>query len=150
MENTVLFYCCCIHRSEWGDEPRISRAHLDASQLSVIVTDMGRANGLTIDFKDTRLYWTDIDNFRIESSDLEGLRREVRGAPCIQSLVGYFDIFVFVISCLFSVFLSVPLNVIPSCFSPFAFRLLFATYLSHMVLPCMKIMCIGLTGTQAQ
>lgn len=65
------------HRSEWGDEPKISHAHLDASRPSVIVTDMGRANGLTIDFKDSRLYWTDIDNMRIESSDLNGYNREV-------------------------------------------------------------------------
>ncbi|XP_042878926.1 low-density lipoprotein receptor-related protein 6-like [Penaeus japonicus] len=82
-----------MYWSEWGEEPRISRAHLDASQLSVIVTDMGRANGLTIDFKDTRLYWTDIDNFRIESSDLEGLRREVivRSLPQPYGLTLYED-----------------------------------------------------------
>ncbi|XP_064097645.1 low-density lipoprotein receptor-related protein 6-like [Macrobrachium nipponense] len=66
-----------MYWSEWGEEPRISRAHLDASQPLTIVTDMGRANGLTIDFKDSRLFWTDIDKMLIESSDLDGHNRQV-------------------------------------------------------------------------
>ncbi|KAK3878186.1 hypothetical protein Pcinc_017158 [Petrolisthes cinctipes] len=66
-----------MYWSEWGEEPSISRALLDASHPTVLVSKTGRANGLTIDFKDHRLYWTDIDNFNIESSDLNGYNREV-------------------------------------------------------------------------
>lgn len=67
-----------MYWSEWRKEqPSISHAHLDASHPTVIITKMGRSNGLTIDFKDRRLYWTDIDNFLIESSDLNGYNREV-------------------------------------------------------------------------
>nr|XP_045620165.1 low-density lipoprotein receptor-related protein 6-like [Procambarus clarkii] len=82
-----------MYWSEWGDEPSISHAHLDASQPSPIVTKMGRANGLTIDFKDSRLYWTDIDNFLIESSDLNGRNREVvvRDLPQPYGLTLYED-----------------------------------------------------------
>ncbi|KAK7073342.1 Low-density lipoprotein receptor-related protein 6 [Halocaridina rubra] len=66
-----------MYWSEWSDKPIISRAHLDASEPIAVVSKMGRANGLTIDFKDSRLFWTDIDNMRIESSDLDGHSRKV-------------------------------------------------------------------------
>ncbi|CAL4165319.1 unnamed protein product, partial [Meganyctiphanes norvegica] len=66
-----------MYWTEWGDQPRISRAQLDASKPRVIVTDMGRANGLTVDFKDNRLFWIDIDLNRIESSDLDGKNKEI-------------------------------------------------------------------------
>ncbi|XP_050692314.1 low-density lipoprotein receptor-related protein 6-like [Eriocheir sinensis] len=83
-----------MYWSEWREEqPSISYAHLDAANPTVIITKMGRGNGLTIDFKDNRLYWTDIDNLMIESSDLSGYNREVivRNLPQPYGLTLYED-----------------------------------------------------------
>lgn len=37
-----------------------------------LVDKVGRANDLTIDYADQRLYWTDLDTNMIESSDMRG------------------------------------------------------------------------------
>ncbi|XP_013175419.1 PREDICTED: low-density lipoprotein receptor-related protein 4 isoform X2 [Papilio xuthus] len=65
-----------LYWSDWGEMPLIERALLDGSQRKAIVThDLGFPNGLTIDFKDRRLYWTDALKQRIDTSDLNGQHR---------------------------------------------------------------------------
>ena len=62
-----------MYFADWGKDPVIERAALDGSYRTVIMRDVGRANGLTIDFADSRLYWTDLDENVIESADLTGM-----------------------------------------------------------------------------
>ncbi|XP_063374859.1 low-density lipoprotein receptor-related protein 4 [Cydia amplana] len=65
-----------LYWSDWGEHPSIQRAYLDGTQRTVIVNkDLGFPNGITIDFRDRRLYWTDALKDRIDTSDLHGNHR---------------------------------------------------------------------------
>lgn len=48
------------------------RAFMDGTNCMTLVDKVGRANDLTIDYADQRLYWTDLDTNMIESSDMLG------------------------------------------------------------------------------
>lgn len=65
-----------LHRymywTEWGGKPKIDRAAMDGTGRITLVADVGRANGLTIDYAERRLYWTDLDTTLIESSNMLG------------------------------------------------------------------------------
>nr|CAD7429275.1 unnamed protein product [Timema monikensis] len=64
-----------MYWSDWGDMGRIERAAMDGSRRTVLIGKLGRANGLTIDYVQRRLYWTEITSPAIESADLDGGRR---------------------------------------------------------------------------
>ncbi|XP_048887171.1 low-density lipoprotein receptor-related protein 5-like [Brienomyrus brachyistius] len=66
-----------MYWTEWGGKPRIKRAYMDGSNIATLVDKLGRANGLTIDYVDQRLYWTDLDTCMIESSNMLGQEREI-------------------------------------------------------------------------
>lgn len=71
----VLFFYSYIYWSDWGtSEPngRIERAALDGSHRKLLISKLGRPNGITIDYDEKRLYWIDLDSKKIESSDLSG------------------------------------------------------------------------------
>ena len=73
-----------IYWTEWGGKPRIVRAFMDGTNCMTLVDKVGRANDLTIDYADQRLYWTDLDTNMIESSNMLGESRWVLpggGAP---------------------------------------------------------------------
>ena len=55
-----------------GDDPQLLRANLDGTNRKLLINNLGRAQDLTIDYVDRRLYWTDIDNRNIQSSDMLG------------------------------------------------------------------------------
>uniref|UniRef100_W5KCE8 Low density lipoprotein receptor-related protein 5 n=1 Tax=Astyanax mexicanus TaxID=7994 RepID=W5KCE8_ASTMX len=61
-----------MYWAEWGGRPRIARAHMDGTNIVTLVDKVGRANGLTIDYADQRLYWTDLDTCMIESTNMQG------------------------------------------------------------------------------
>lgn len=61
-----------MYWSMWGEEPQLVRANLDGTQRRVLITGQGRIQDLTIDYVDRRLYWADIDQHNIQSSDLLG------------------------------------------------------------------------------
>lgn len=63
-----------IYWTEWGGKPRIVRAFMDGTSCMTLVDKVGRANDLTIDYADQRLYWTDLDTNMIESSNMLGER----------------------------------------------------------------------------
>ncbi|KAM4901333.1 low-density lipoprotein receptor-related protein 6 isoform 6-T6 [Sylvia borin] len=65
-----------MYWTEWGGKPKIDRAAMDGSERTTLVPNVGRANGLTIDYAKRRLYWTDLDTNLIESSNMLGLDRE--------------------------------------------------------------------------
>uniref|UniRef100_A0A8C3FXL8 LDL receptor related protein 5 n=1 Tax=Chrysemys picta bellii TaxID=8478 RepID=A0A8C3FXL8_CHRPI len=59
-----------MYWTEWGGKPRIVRAYMDGTNSITLVDKVGRANDLTIDYADQRLYWTDLDTSMIESSNM--------------------------------------------------------------------------------
>lgn len=62
-----------MYWTDWdSSDYKIERAWLDGTHREVIASKIGRSYGLTIDYVDRRLYWTDMDNKKIESSDMEG------------------------------------------------------------------------------
>lgn len=69
--------CSYIYWTEWGGKPRIVRAFMDGTNCMTLVDKVGRANDLTIDYADQRLYWTDLDTNMIESSNMLGEGRGV-------------------------------------------------------------------------
>lgn len=56
----------------WGDVPALERAHLDGTNRKVLISHIGHAQDLTIDYLERRLYWTDVNNHTIMSSDMNG------------------------------------------------------------------------------
>lgn len=72
---TVLFlylFYSFMYWTEWGGRPKIDRAAMDGTGRITLVHNVGRANGLTIDYAERRLYWTDLDTTLIESSNMLG------------------------------------------------------------------------------
>lgn len=69
-----------MYWTEWGGKPKIDRAAMDGSERTTLVPNVGRANGLTIDYVKRRLYWTDLDTNLIESSNMLGKFYLVYGA----------------------------------------------------------------------
>ncbi|XP_027714286.1 low-density lipoprotein receptor-related protein 5-like, partial [Vombatus ursinus] len=65
-----------LYWTEWGGKPRIVRAYMDGTNSITLVDKVGRANDLTIDYADQRLYWTDLDTNMIESSNMLALGSE--------------------------------------------------------------------------
>lgn len=61
-----------MYWTEWGGKPKIDRAAMDGTGRITLVADVGRANGLTIDYAERRLYWTDLDTTLIESANMLG------------------------------------------------------------------------------
>ncbi|XP_048340184.1 low-density lipoprotein receptor-related protein 5 isoform X2 [Sphaerodactylus townsendi] len=66
-----------MYWTEWGGKPKIVRAYMDGTNSITLVDKVGRANDLTIDYEDERLYWTDLDTSMIESSNMLGTEREI-------------------------------------------------------------------------
>lgn len=67
--------CRYMYWTEWGGKPKIDRAAMDGTGRITLVSDVGRANGLTIDYAERRLYWADLDTTLIESSNMLGRTR---------------------------------------------------------------------------
>lgn len=78
-----------IYWTEWGGKPRIVRAFMDGTNCMTLVDKVGRANDLTIDYADQRLYWTDLDTNMIESSNMLG---EGRAGACWSWRAGQLDV----------------------------------------------------------
>lgn len=65
-----------MYWSDWGGQGSIERAGMDGSTRTVILPRAGRANGLTVDHVEKRLYWSQLHGTpAIEVSDLDGKHR---------------------------------------------------------------------------
>lgn len=93
IKSEMLNICCFEFRfmywTEWGGKPKIDRAAMDGSERTTLVPNVGRANGLTIDYAKRRLYWTDLDTNLIESSNMLGklyffLFRQIVCSFCVK------------------------------------------------------------------
>ncbi|GFR86359.1 low-density lipoprotein receptor-related protein 6 [Elysia marginata] len=61
-----------LYWSSWGVKPVLERANLDGTNRGVLISNVGRVQDITIDYIDRRLYWTDISDHSIRSSNLLG------------------------------------------------------------------------------
>lgn len=65
-----------IYWSEWFGSGSLHRAHLDGSNPKTVISSVGRANSLTIDFIDKKVYWCALQGY-IESANLDGSKRTI-------------------------------------------------------------------------
>ena len=63
--------------SDWAAVQRIERSALDGTQRTTIVNNAGRANSLTIDYNERRIYWIDIDSNKVLSASFDGSNRNI-------------------------------------------------------------------------
>lgn len=68
----ILLYFSHMFWTSWGSKSVIERAAMDGTHRKVVVSNVGRAKSLTIDYAELRIYWVDIDNNVIEGADLVG------------------------------------------------------------------------------
>lgn len=66
-----------MYWAEWGNFGSIERALLDGTQRQVTVSNIGRANGLTLDHIARKLYWADVSTPAIDCYDLLTRKKEV-------------------------------------------------------------------------
>ncbi|XP_072468338.1 low-density lipoprotein receptor-related protein 2 isoform X1 [Notamacropus eugenii] len=65
-----------VYWTDWADRPYIGRVGMDGTNKTVIIsTKLSWPNGITIDYTNDKLYWSDAHLSYIEFSDLEGRHR---------------------------------------------------------------------------
>ncbi|KAG8559732.1 hypothetical protein GDO81_017431 [Engystomops pustulosus] len=65
-----------IYWNDWGDKPYIGRVGMDGKNRTVIIsTKLEWPSGITIDYTNDKLYWSDAHLNYIEYSDLDGRHR---------------------------------------------------------------------------
>lgn len=74
-----------MYLAEWGNFGSIERTLLDGTQRQMTVSNIGRANGLTLDHVARKLYWAEVSTPAIDCYDLSTRKREV----IISSDMGY-------------------------------------------------------------
>ena len=59
--------------TDWGEEPKIERAEMDGSNRRVIIKqDIHWPNGLTLDYNNKKVYWTDSKLLYIKKANYDG------------------------------------------------------------------------------
>lgn len=67
-----------MYWTDWGHQPKIARALMDGTNdTSFVSSDIHWPNGLTIDYPNSRLYWTDAKLMTLESIHLDGTDRRI-------------------------------------------------------------------------
>lgn len=67
-----------MYWTDWGANPKIERAGMDASSRIVIISsNLTWPNGLAIDYETKRLYWADAGMKTIEYGNFDGSGRQV-------------------------------------------------------------------------
>lgn len=67
-----------MYWTDWGDQAKIARALMDGTLVSSFVSsEIHWPNGITIDYLNSRLYWTDGKLKTIESIRLDGTDRRI-------------------------------------------------------------------------
>ncbi len=94
---------CLPHRrfmywTDWGANPKIERAGMDASNRTVIIsTNLTWPNGLAIDYSTERLYWADASFKTIEYGNFDGSGRQVGMSSLVKLICGSQTKLVFVL-----------------------------------------------------
>lgn len=82
-----------MYWTDWGSNPKIERAGMDASSRIVIISsNLTWPNGLAIDYETKRLYWADAGMKTIEYGNFDGSDRQVKGGFNLDCLEGYSNI----------------------------------------------------------
>ena len=73
------FYSCrYMFWSDLGVTAQIERALMDGSRRHVIIySDLSRPVGLTLDYSEQRIYWSDVDLYRLEYCNYDGTSRYI-------------------------------------------------------------------------
>ena len=68
-----------MYWNDWGNEsPKIERAHLDGTNRRTIVQSSIRwPSGLTIDYREQKIYWSDVNLDKVEVMDVNGSNRRI-------------------------------------------------------------------------
>ena len=71
-----------VHRwmywTDWGTVAKIERASMDGdARTALFDTDLVWPNGITIDYPEQKIYWTDASLDRIEYSNVDGTGRTI-------------------------------------------------------------------------
>ncbi|CAH1775549.1 unnamed protein product [Owenia fusiformis] len=69
-----------MYWSDWGSKPRIEKISMDGlstTREQIVTHNIQWPNGLTIDYVSRRLFWVDAKRHSIDSSDLDGLHRQL-------------------------------------------------------------------------
>ncbi|XP_033324031.1 low-density lipoprotein receptor-related protein 6 [Megalopta genalis] len=74
-----------MYWTEWGNTGSIERSFLDGTNREIILFNIGRANGLTIDHSTEKLYYADLHTPAIDSFDLRTRKKEA----IITQHIGY-------------------------------------------------------------
>lgn len=65
-----------MYWTEWGSQGSLERASMDGSNRTVLISRLGHANSLTIDYVQRRFYWAQLQGSgAIEAADMDGKRR---------------------------------------------------------------------------
>lgn len=77
-----------MYWTDWGEPAEIATSLMDGSNdESFVTSDVHWPNGLTLDFPNQRLYWTDAKKMSIESIRLDGTDRRVGTIPDASDFV---------------------------------------------------------------
>lgn len=79
-----------MYWTDWGSEPKIEKAALDGSQRIILINSgLGWPNGLSIDYKEKKLYWGDAKTDKIEVSNLDGSDRRELVSDQLPHIFGF-------------------------------------------------------------
>lgn len=79
-----------MYWTDWGSEPKIEKAALDGSQRIILINSgLGWPNGLSIDYKERKLYWGDAKTDKIEVSNLDGSDRRELVSDQLPHIFGF-------------------------------------------------------------
>ena len=63
--------------TDWGETPKIERANMDSTNRTLLIKkDIHWPNGLTVDYKDKKIYWTDAKLNYIARIEYDGSNRQ--------------------------------------------------------------------------
>lgn len=68
--------CRYMFWSDLGSTSQIERAFMDGSDRRAIITnELSRPVGITLDYSEQRIYWSDVDLYRLEYCNYDGSSR---------------------------------------------------------------------------
>ena len=75
----MIFFSRYLFYTDWLAPAKIGRANMDGTDLHILINgvDIAWPNGLSIDYQENKLYWTDAKIDRVENMNLDGSNRTI-------------------------------------------------------------------------